>query len=54
MTIKSRYSVSPQMMRSSTDLISKEVTRTELFSKMNDLTDDEDAIIFHIDILTEG
>lgn len=32
----------------------KEVTRTELFSKMNDLTDDEDAIIFHIDILTEG
>ena len=32
----------------------KEVTRTELFSKMNDLTDNEDAIIFHIDILTEG
>ena len=32
----------------------KEVTRTELFSKMNDLTDSEDAIIFHIDILTEG
>lgn len=32
----------------------KGVTRTELFSKMNDLTDDEDAIIFHIDILTEG
>jgi superfamily II DNA or RNA helicase len=32
----------------------KEVTRTELFSKMNDLTDSQDAIIFHIDILTEG
>ena len=32
----------------------KTVTRTELFSEMNDLTDAEDAIIFHIDILTEG
>ena len=32
----------------------KEVTRTDLFSKMNDLADSEDAIIFHIDILTEG
>lgn len=32
----------------------KQVTRTELFLKMNDLKDDEDAIIFHIDILTEG
>lgn len=32
----------------------KDVTRTELFSKMNELQDTEDAIIFHIDILTEG
>ena len=32
----------------------KDVTRTELFSKMNELADNEDAIIFHIDILTEG
>ena len=32
----------------------KDVTRTELFSKMNELADSEDAIIFHIDILTEG
>jgi superfamily II DNA or RNA helicase len=32
----------------------KDVTRTELFSKMNELSDSEDAIIFHIDILTEG
>ena len=32
----------------------KEVTRTELFNKMEELTDEEDSIIFHIDILTEG
>ena len=31
-----------------------DVDRIVLFSKMNDLRDDEDAIIFHIDILTEG